>query len=231
MSDIPAGAAAHVAAIRAALAAAADPAAAPAMRAYMRDQFPFLGVSAPRRTAALRAAVADLPPLDEAGLAWCARRLWDEPEREHQYAALWLVRRRIRAVGPGFLPVAEELITTKPWWDTVDELAQNIVGPIVLAHPEERARMDRWLGSGDLWLARSAVLHQNKWKGRTDADWLFAACTARSGDRDFFMRKAIGWALREYARTDPDAVRRYVAAHHDQLSALSRTEALRRIGA
>ncbi len=131
------------------------------------------------------------------------------------------------AATPAFLPVAEHMIATKSWWDTVDLLAANVVGPLVAATPALRSEMDRWLVSDDLWLARSALLHQLKWKGDTDADWLFAACLTRAGDTEFFLRKAIGWALREYSKTDAAAVRRFVSDHDAELSGLSKREALK----
>jgi 3-methyladenine DNA glycosylase AlkD len=121
------------------------------------------------------------------------------------------------------------LISTKSWWDTVDALAAGVVGSLVRRHPELRSTMDEWLAGDDLWLTRTAILHQLNHREATDAAWLFAACAARADHRDFFIRKAIGWALRQYARTDPDAVRAFVAAHRDRLSGLSVREALRHL--
>ena len=121
-------------------------------------------------------------------------------------------------------------ITTRPWWDTVDDLAQNTVGPMVRG---DRARLrpvlDAWAAGPDLWLARTAILHQNRYRADTDPDQLYAYCRRRAGDTDFFLRKAIGWALREWSRTDPDGVERFVRDHHDELSGLSRREALKHI--
>ena len=121
------------------------------------------------------------------------------------------------------------MITTKSWWDTVDELADHVVGAIVHAHPSQRAVMDRWLVDDDFWLARTAILHQLDWKDDTDADWLFAACVRRAGDKEFFIRKAIGWALRSYSYVDPVAVERFVTDHAGELSGLSRREGLKAI--
>jgi 3-methyladenine DNA glycosylase AlkD len=126
----------------------------------------------------------------------------------------------------GFMDTLAWLVTTKPWWDTVDILATHAVGGLVRRYPELRQTMDLWLLSDDQWLARSALLHMNRWKADTDAAWLFAACLARSGDRDFFIRKAIGWALREYSKVDERVVVAFVDAHAGALSGLSRREAL-----
>ncbi len=146
------------------------------MAAYMRDQFPFFGIPNPPRVAVTRQIEDALGPLGEADLVDLARQAWTLDEREHQYAACWFVARRSEVLTPDFLPTAQVLISTKPWWDTVDELAKHVVGPIVRAHPDRRALMDEWLVGDDLWLARTAILHQERWKDDTDPDWLFAAC-------------------------------------------------------
>jgi 3-methyladenine DNA glycosylase AlkD len=219
------------------LAARADPARAAPMARYMRDQFPFLGVMAPAQQDAWRAATAGLPRrLPEPVVVEAALALWHRPQREHQYLACRLVNRhagtpaRAPDASVGFLDTVEVLLTTKPWWDTVDALATHAAGDLVRHHPELRQRMDAWLAGDDLWLTRSALLHMNGWKAATDVDWLFAACLARAGHTDFFIRKAIGWALRAYAWTDPDEVAGYVGANQERLSALSRREALKNLG-
>lgn len=206
---------------------AADPAPAGHMTAYMKGHFAFLGITTPPRRVLARDALAGLPAPEEADVAAVAAAAWALDAREYQYAAVDYAVRWVRCCSPAFLPVAEQLITTKSWWDTVDLLAAKVVGPLVAATPALRSEMDRWLVSDDLWLARSALLHQLKWKADTDADWLFAACLARAADTDFFLRKAIGWALREYSKTDEAAVRRFVADHHAELSGLSKREALK----
>jgi 3-methyladenine DNA glycosylase AlkD len=103
------------------------------------------------------------------------------------------------------------------------------VGPLVARHPALVATMDAWVGEENLWLARTAILHQLRYGGGTDADRLFRYCLAQSAHRDFFIRKAIGWALREYAKTDPVAVTSFVRSHESQLSPLSVREALKNI--
>lgn len=219
--------------IAVALARRADADRAGPMARYMRDQFPFLGVMAPAQRDAWREVAADLPrPLPEPVVVEAAQALWGRPEREHQYLACTLVNRHTtvpaRAPGatPAMLDTVEGLLTTKPWWDTVDSLATHAVGALVARHRELRPRMDAWLAGGDRWLVRSALLHMNGWKAATDADWLFAACLARADHPDFFVRKAIGWALREHSKVDERAVVAFVAAHEGELSPLSRREAL-----
>jgi 3-methyladenine DNA glycosylase AlkD len=209
--------------------AAADPVRAASMRAYMRDQFPFLGLPTPARRALSRQVLSGVPPADEDELRAIALACWDLPEREYQYFACDLLSRHAARCTPGILPTAEALITTKSWWDTVDALAADVVGAIVLAYPAAVSTMDSWLGSDNLWLTRTALLHQLRYKERTDTDRLFRYCVARAGHRDFFIRKAIGWALRQYAWTDPEPVRGFVAAHRDALSPLSVREALKNL--
>jgi 3-methyladenine DNA glycosylase AlkD len=199
----------------------ADPSAAAPMRAYMRDQFPFLGLQRKKRDELDKELIGDADP------AALARGCFRLPEREYQYFATKYLRKHVRELDASFIDVLEELITTKSWWDTVDELAVNVVGPLVEKHPPLVTRMDRWAKSEDLWLARSAILHQNKYRARTDAKRLFRYCAARAADKDFFMRKAIGWALREYSATEPEAVRAFV--DKTKLSPLSAKEALRKI--
>lgn len=207
--------------------AAADPSRAGPMRSYMKDRFSFLGIAKPEREPRLRAAISSLGRPTDDDLEAFARRMWDHDEREFQYAACWVLRRHQRALTDRFLPTARHLIVTRSWWDTVDELAQNVVGAVVRRHRRLSDEMDRWIDEDDIWLARSALLHQNRWKADTDADRLFGYCRSRAGDHEFFIRKAIGWALREYSKTDGDAVRRFVADHDAELSGLSKREALR----
>jgi 3-methyladenine DNA glycosylase AlkD len=127
--------------------------------------------------------------------------------------------------GADFLGTVRELITTKSWWDTVDPLAARFVGGLVRRHPQLLAEMDRWSVEENMWLVRTAILHQLYYGAQTDTARLFEYCTRQAGHPDFFVRKAIGWALRQYARTDADAVREYLAKNQARLSPLSAREA------
>lgn len=210
--------------------AARDPARAVPMAAYMRDQFPFLGIPRPALRALTRQVLAGLARPGEADLTAVALACWQRPEREYQYFACAWLRRHARGCGPGFITTAQHLIVHRSWWDTVDTLAAHLVGTLVAQHPQLVAVIDAWLTDPDRWLVRAAILHQLTFKEATDAARLFRYCAAQGGNEDFFIRKAIGWALREYARTDPAAVRRFVTAHQSRLAALSVREALRRAG-
>ncbi|MDQ7904248.1 DNA alkylation repair protein [Phytohabitans sp. ZYX-F-186] len=206
---------------------ARDPDRGPAMAAYMRDQFPFLGIQAPVQRVLAREVLDGLPRPSEDDLRDVAEACWALPEREYQYFACGLLRRHARACSAGFLETARFLAVTKPWWDTVDILAAHLVGALVSAHPALVSTMDEWVADKDKWLVRTAILHQLRYKERTDAERLFRYCTRQAGHTDFFVRKAIGWALREYAKTEPAAVRTYVAGH--RLAPLSAREALKNL--
>ena len=216
-----------VARLTAAYEAARDPAAAEPMRRYMRDQFEFLGIPTPVRTTLDREVTAGLGPPDEPELARAAEACWALPHREYQYFACGYLRKHIGVAEAGFIDVAERLITTKAWWDTVDALATRTVGPLVRAHPELVATMDSWIDHDDMWLARTALLHQLTYKGATDVERLFRYCRHRAGDREFFIRKAIGWSLRELTKSEPERVRAFLAEMGDDLSPFSRKEALK----
>ena len=208
---------------------AADPVRAADMAAYMRGQFAFLGIATPERQALARRALDGLGAPSQADLVHVADACWSREEREYQYVACGLLRRRNRVLTASFMPTAERCITTRSWWDTVDALAQHVVGTIVRADRSLDPVMARWLMSDDLWLARTAILHQERWGADTEPEWLFHACLARAADREFFLRKAIGWALRSYSYVDPDAVERFVHDHEGELSGLTRREALKAI--
>lgn len=209
---------------------AADPGRAAPMRAYLKDVAPFLGLPSPVRKELTRAVLAGTARPDEADLTAVALRCWALPEREYAYFAVDYLRRHVRRLSSGFLPVARHLVTAVPWWDTVDALAAHVVGALVAADPKLTAVMDAWIDDPDLWVARTALLHQLRFKESTDTQRLFAYCERQAGHPDFFIRKAIGWCLREYAKTDADAVRSFVAAHRDALAPLSVREALKNVG-
>ncbi|MGW3286702.1 DNA alkylation repair protein [Streptomyces sp. NPDC001002] len=216
--------------LTAAYSAAADPERAAPMRAYMKDVAPFLGLTTPVRRALSRAVEDGLPRPAEADCTAIALRCWQLPEREYQYFAVDYLRRHARACTSGFLPVARRLVSTNPWWDTVDALAAHVVGGLIAADRELARDMDAWIGDDDLWIARTALLHQLRYKERTDTERLFAYCLRQSGHPDFFIRKAIGWCLREYAKTDPEAVREFLGRERGRFAPLSVREALKNIG-
>jgi 3-methyladenine DNA glycosylase AlkD len=209
-------------AIRRELAARADPVKAPEMQAYMKSEMPFLGVQKPARREVARIVFPAYPL--EGFEAWrdTVLRLWREATyREERYLAIALARdARYRSHrSAAALPMYEELIVTGAWWDFVDEVAIRLVGELDLSF------LPSWAVDPDLWKRRTAIIAQIARKDGTDAQLLFDCIEPNRGDPEFFIRKAIGWALREYSKVDPDAVERYCATH--ELSPLSRREALR----
>lgn len=224
-----------VIAVRAALRAAADPAKAEPMRAYMKSVLPMLGVPQPARTAALRPLLAAHPLPDTARWRAAVLALWRAAAyREERYAALAVARHgsyHSFLVGEPAesLRMLDELVVTGAWWDLVDETATRLVGPLLLAAPAAVTPAVRaWATDEDRWRRRTAVICQIRAGKRTDTALLAAAIGANAADRDFFLRKGIGWALRQHARTDPQWVRDFVAGH--ELSPLSRREALKHLG-
>ena len=205
----------------------ADPERAGPMAAYMKDVAPFLGIQTPARRSALRAAWRPLPAPTADEVARIARRLWALPEREYHYAACDLIAREQRRLPPSFLadPV-QGLLIDAPWWDTVDSLGTAAVSPLTAREPSLVDLMWTWLHSGDRWLIRAAIQHQRGRRERTDVALLFAMCDPFAEDREFFIAKAIGWALRDLTAWDAPAVQRFVD-EHPGLSAVARREAVR----
>jgi 3-methyladenine DNA glycosylase AlkD len=223
-----------VVAIRGALPPHADPARAAAQQRYMKSALPYLGLTSPTLRVALRPLLAD-PAYQltdrsdwEAGI----RALVDQATyREHWYAAVALARHRSYRAwrDPQAVPLYRHLVEATAWWDVVDEVASHLVGEVLLGWPETEApRLRGWAREESMWVRRTAILAQIGATDRTDVRLLHDVIEPNIGDREFFVRKAIGWALRSYARTDPGWVRAFVQAHPG-LSGLSRREALKHL--
>ena len=216
-------------AVRRALADVADPEQAPAMQAYMKSALPFYGVPKPIRTSALRPVWTAHPVTDRGTWEATVRALYDEATyREERYAALALLA--VRTARPwrdvALVPLIEHLVVTGAWWDLVDEVAGRHVAPLHRADPVALAPVIRgWAQADDLWLRRTAILSQLGSGSTTDRALLVDVIAPNAESPEFFLRKAIGWALRELAHHDPDWVRAYLDEQGDALSPLSRREA------
>jgi 3-methyladenine DNA glycosylase AlkD len=219
-------------AIQRELASAADPDKAPAMKKYMKSAMPYLGVTVPAVRAIVRREARQRKFVSAAALDASARALWDTAtHREHRYAATELtnVQSARRFQTPELVPLYEHMIVSGAWWDHVDEVSHRI-GGLLRSDPDVlRPVVLAWSLSDDRWLRRTSVICQVGAKTSTDLEVLTTVVVANAGDTDFFLRKGIGWALRDYARTDPDWVRGFVAAHVDVLSPLSQREALKHL--
>jgi 3-methyladenine DNA glycosylase AlkD len=206
--------------IVAALTPLADAEQAQGMRAYMKNRFEFLGIQTPPR----RQLCKPLIHAYTGNPITAATALWRLEAREYQYVACDFLRHHASQLKASDLPQLEKLVQRKSWWDSVDALTPTI-GNLVSREPELVARMDQLIEADDFWLRRVAILHQLAWKEETDQARLFGYCLQCAGESEFFIRKAIGWALRQYARTEPDAVRAFLKKHANTLSGLSLREA------
>lgn len=202
----------------------ADHERAPQMIAYMKNHFPFLGITTPVRRAATHGFIRSF----EGDPRAICNALWKKSEREYQYVACDLLRKHVKRLGLEHLDAFEYWITHRSWWDSVDGLTPS-VGQIVLRDNTANARMDAWLASDNFWLRRSALLHQLGWKMQTDYDRLFDYCLRCANEREFFIRKAIGWALRDYARHAPERVTDFLNENRHKLSSLSYREAAKHL--
>jgi len=224
-----------VAEIRRRLAAAGNPERARAQQAYMKSAMPFHGISAPELRVLLRPVLDDPAYRIEGRREWEAtvRELWDgATHREERYAAIALTEHRAYRPwqDPEALALYAHMVRTGAWWDLVDVIASDRVGLILLCAPDEVAPVvQQWARGDDLWLRRTAILSQIKARARTDTTLLRECIEPNLADPSFWIRKAIGWALRSYARTDPDWVRAEVDRWGEGLSGLSRREALKHL--
>ena len=206
----------------------ANPAQAAPMKKYMRDQFDYLGIKTPRNAALQKEFFAEygLPPLSD--LDPVLRDLWLLPQREFQYVAVGLLGRFNKQLPAGFTKTIEYLLTTKSWWDTVDSIAGGTVGVHFQRFPEVREKyLAKWRASDNFWLRRTAILFQLNYKKETDFDLLSEIIRENLDSKEFFINKAIGWSLRQYARVDPRAVKKFVKS--TSLHPLSRREAMKHL--
>lgn len=205
----------------------ANAANAKAMAAYMKTDMPFFGIKTPVRRPIVREAIRAHPITSRRDYVAAINALWNEPEREMKYAAVGVAQSAPQFITMASLPLYRRLIVAGGWWDFVDEIAARLVGCIVMQERERAAPvMRKWIDDEEhIWLRRSAILCQLGHKGETDEVMLFDFCLRRAHEKEFFIRKAIGWALRQHAYTSPRAVRAFLNKHRVKLSALTLREA------
>jgi 3-methyladenine DNA glycosylase AlkD len=192
----------------------------------MRDQFSFFGVKSDKRRSIAKEffSVHGYPYARET--ASVVKFLWSMPQRECQYIAQEMAHRVIRKPAEADLQLFEYMVTEKSWWDTVDFIAANILGRYFKNHPDAiLPTVEKWLASGNIWLQRSAILFQLKYKSELDTALLAATISPLIGSKEFFINKAIGWVLREYSKTNPQWVINY--CEQTDLNGLSKREALK----
>jgi 3-methyladenine DNA glycosylase AlkD len=212
------------------LSARADPARAEPMAAYMKTQMAFYGVPKPERVPIGRELKRHFAPVNVSQYRENVLALWNLPHREEKYLAIGYARQFPAFIEFAQIDLYERLIIEGAWWDLVDEIASPIVSRVLLNHRRQmRPVLEGWIESPVMWLRRSAIICHNGHKGATDWAQLSDFCLRRAGEQEFFIRKAIGWALREYARTNPEAVRTFLRAHGEKLPGLSYREAAKHL--
>jgi 3-methyladenine DNA glycosylase AlkD len=215
--------------IRNSLEAASDPQTAREQAKYMRNQFAFFGCKSPVWKGIVKDAIKEKGLLTGEDLAAFVRICFADPHREMQYAGLFMLERRIKKEPGEAIALLEECIRTKSWWDTVDWTAK-LVGWHFSRFPElQYPTSEKWMDSGEIWLQRVAIIHQLTYREKTDETLLYDLILRVADSREFFLQKASGWALRNYARTNPGSVEEFIAAH--TLSPLTVREGMRLIRA
>jgi 3-methyladenine DNA glycosylase AlkD len=212
-------------AVRAALKPLRNAERAAGARAYMRNRFVYMGISTPKRRAAVAGLIRGFKPATAEELRAAAEGLWACTEREYQYVAADLLARHQAALSLDDLPWLLELAQKKSWWDTVDCLVK-VVGKVVRRSGVKGVRaMERAVRHKDFWVRRIAMLHQLGWRDECDTERLFAFAELLAAEKEFFIRKAIGWALRDYAWHDWRAVENFLKTSEGKFSGLTVREA------
>ncbi len=208
----------------------AEPANVASMQAYMKTDMPFHGVAAPARKRIVDELRRRFPVLERREYVEVVTELWEGEYREEKYLAVAVADRYPEHIVPAQLLLYERMIREGQWWDLVDPVAIHLVGTVVLEHPQPGwSVVDTWIDHDNLWMRRAAIIAQVRAGSSTDADRLFRYCMTRAFETDPFLRKAIGWALRQYSHVDPDAVAEFLSALRDELAPLSYREASRHL--
>lgn len=212
--------------LRKELAKHADPEVKEGAAAYMRNQFEFLGVKTPLRRELSKDLFAQSKELSERELVALCKDLWMQPEREFQYVACDLLAKNAKRLSCSYVKRdAPWFIKNKSWWDTVDSIRKSIE-VVVSANPELNAEMEKWILSNNIWIVRSALIHQLTLGSKTNAKLLFKFCEIQARENEFFIAKAVGWALRSYSYVDSNVVKRFVNTH-PELTPLAKREGLK----
>ena len=191
------------------------------MRSYMKDRFQYYGINSPLRKQLTKEYFKEQGYPDPGELESILQILWQYDEREMQYVGIDLVRRLIKKQGPEFIHSLEEFILRKSWWDTVDALSHD-AGTLLQQYPDlQPLTTDRWIKHESFWLRRAAVIHQLKWKEKTHWERLQDYILQVAHEKEFFLRKACGWALREYSKSRPDRVQSFIEKYRHHLSGLT----------
>ncbi|HEY9113380.1 MAG TPA: DNA alkylation repair protein [Bacteroidales bacterium] len=204
----------------------ANPSKAMQMKAYMRGQFEFYGIASPERKIIFTEHRKNYGLIPDAHTSEIVKECWQMPQRDYQYFAMEMLNKVSKKCKPETIQLYETMITEKSWWDTVDFIAANLVGSYFKIYPELiESKTTEWMDSENIWLQRTCLLFQLKYKNKLDTELLEGFILRLKDAKPFFIRKAIGWVLREYSKTNPEYVKYFV--HNTSLSGLSRIEALK----
>ena len=218
----------YVKPLRTKLEKVADKEVADGAAAYMRNQFEFLGIKTPLRRELAKDLVSQSKDLSERELVALCKELWAQPEREFQYVACDILAKNAKRLSPSYVKRdAKWFITNKSWWDSVDSI-QTSVEVVVAANPELEATMFEWIKSKNIWLVRSALIHQLTLRDKTNSTRLFALCELQTEEKEFFIAKGLGWALRSYSYIEPKAVKKFIK-DHPELTPLAKREGMKAI--
>jgi len=219
-----------VAFVAAELGKRADPKRAEQMAAYLKTDMPFYGVQKTGQTEVLREAKRRFPITSNDEYRGAIRALWNRPHREEKHLAISLAKRHKRHISFANVDLYRDLIVEGAWWDLVDDVAASCVG---IVHLQEREAMEpvieEWIDDDFMWLRRTSLISPLKHKDQTNYEMLFDHCLRRAHEKEFFIRKAIGWTLRQYARTEPDRVATFLLDHRDRWSGLTFREAAKHL--
>jgi 3-methyladenine DNA glycosylase AlkD len=196
--------------------------------AYMRNQFEFLGIKTPLRRELSKELINQSKSFSEKELITFCKELWSQPEREFQYVACDILAKNAKRLSPGYVKRdAKWFITNKSWWDSVDSIRTS-VEVVVAANPELESTMFEWIKNKNIWLVRSALIHQLTLRTKTNSTRLFALCALKAEEKEFFIAKGLGWALRSYSYIDPKAVKKFIK-DHPELTPLAKREGMKAI--
>lgn len=198
-------------------------------KAYMKDIVDFLGLAKPLRVKLEKPIIKKYNISATHELHTILQQLWKMRYREFHYTACKLALYHKKLWNVATLAIFEEMLCTTSWWDTVDEVAVNLVGALLRQYPDLQTTMEQWIKDEFVWKRRAALIYQLRYKDKTDYVRLFAYCQQTMHEKDFFIRKAIGWSLREYSKIKPEIVREFVEQNREQLSGLSYREATRQL--
>jgi 3-methyladenine DNA glycosylase AlkD len=200
------------------------------MAAYMKTDMPFWGIQKPDREPIYRKLAKDFAPADHDEYSLVIRKIWNGKHREEKYAALDYAVRCKKFIHTSMIPLYEELVRDGAWWDLVDPLATLLIGVAFLNDQKTvKPMMKVWIDDNDMWIRRTAILSMNKHKEKTDEKLLYDFCLRRAHEKEFFIRKAIGWALREYSYKAPDSVIKFLKTNRNTLSPLSYREGAKQL--